>query len=564
MKTALSSIIAKSTGLPCEVILASLERPPTKYKGDIAFPCFTLAKGLKKSPTVIAKNLADSIAQFPEVYAVLDKIEAVGGYVNFHFNKEKFSEVILKEIFEAGDHYGTNKSGKNKKVIIEMSSPNIAKPFGIGHLRSTIIGESLSRIYKANGYKVIKINYLGDWGTQFGKLIYGLSKWGNEKKLKSNPIDYLQELYVKTHLEIDEGIENASRNYFKLMEEGDEGILRLWRKIKKYSISEFEKIYDLLNISFDVVEGESEYNESAQQFVTILLRKGIARKSEGSIIVDLQKEGKSVAILRKSDGTTTYLARDIAAAINRRKKYEFDSMIYEVGAEQKLHFEQLFAILEKMGYQWSHKLKHVSHGLYLGKDGKKLSTRQGTNVKIKDIWDYAFNKVIYEMQKRQNSPFGEDEKERAKKITRAALIYTDLGSYRENNIKYDLDSMISTEGNTGPYLLYSYARSKSILKKLKYQKPQKIFLIKPTNEEYLLISKFSEYPEIVQEAKNNDDPSLIAKYSIELANEFNSFYEKYRIYGSDREAYRAQLVNFYSSILKNALNLIGIETIEKI
>lgn len=564
MKIELSHLIAKFTGLSLEEVLVSLEKPPSADMGDVAFPCFMLAKELKKFPAVIAKKLSDSIAQFPEVNAVIDKIDVIGGYVNFHFNKEKFAELIFKEIFDSGDRYGTNEFGKKKKVIIEMSSPNIAKQFGIGHLRSTIIGEALSRIYKANGYEVIKINYLGDWGTQFGKLIYGFKKWGDEQKFKRNPIAHLQELYVKTNLEINEEIENASRNYFKLMEEGDEEILNLWRKIKDYSISEFNKIYDLLGVSFDVIAGESEYNKSAQKLVDVLLKNGIAQKSRGSIIVDLESKGKSVAILRKSDGTTTYLARDIAAAIDRKTRYDFDIMIYEVGAEQKLHFQQLFTILGKMGYEWSRNLKHISHGLYLGKSGRKLSTREGTSVEMRDIWDYAFNKIVNEMQKRQSYSLNEDDRVRAEKITHAALIYADLGNYRENNIKYDLDAIVAIEGNTGPYLLYSYARCRSILRKLNYQKPQDPLLIKPTDEEYAMISKFSEYPEIVRRARDNDDPSLIAKYSMDLANEFNSFYTKCRVWGSVREKYRAQLIEVYSNILKNALNLIGIDVVEKI
>ncbi len=563
IKMELSDLISKHTGLPIKDVASAMSKPPSLDVGDIAFPCFSLAKTQKKSPKVIAKEIKKYFEKLVEKPEIIDKIESVGGYVNFYFDRELFSKQIFKAVCDKADDYGTNKSGKGKKVVIEMSSPNIAKPFGIGHLRSTIIGESLSRIYVANGYKTVKINYLGDWGTHFGKLIYGIKKWGNSSKLKKDPINHLQELYIKTNLEINDEIEAASRDYFRLMEKGDKEILSIWRRIRKHSIKEFNKVYDLLGISFDMVYSESEYNKEGQEIVKKLLKKKIAKESEGSIIVDLKNEGKSVGILRKSDGTTIYLSRDIAAAIDRKKRYKFDEMIYEVGSEQKLHFQQLSSVLSKMGYKWSPQLKHIAHGLYLGKDGKKLSTRQGSSVKIKDIWNYTFDKVTSELKKRQKTPLNKGDLERAKKITLAAIVYGDISNHREKNIKYDLDAIVSMEGDTGPYLLYSYARCKSILRKLNYKRPKNPLIAKPTDKEYKLISKFSEFSEVVLKSRINDDPSIIAKYSMDLAKEFNSFYTQCRVKGSSREEYRAQLIDMYSSVLKNSLNFTGIDTVER-
>lgn len=563
IKMELSDLISKQTGLTKEEVFSLLGKPPSLGMGDVAFPCFSLAKIQRKSPNIIATELVKSLKESVKRLEIIGKVEAVGGYVNFYFNRELYAHQIFTDVFSQREKYGNNESGKEKRVIIEMSSPNIAKPFGIGHLRSTIIGEALSRVYKANGYDVTKINYLGDWGTQFGKLIYGIKKWGDPSKLKEDPINYLQELYVKTNLEMNDEVEVASRNYFKLMEGGNKESLKLWREIRNNSLKEFNKVYSLLGVSFDAVSGESEYVEKSRQIIRELMSKGIAKESEGSIIVDLTDEGKSVGILRKSDGTTIYLSRDIAAAIDRKKRYEFNEMIYEVGAEQKLHFQQLFTTLSKMGYEWSSNLRHITHGLYLGADGKKLSTRQGSSVKIEDIWNYTFNKVVNELKKRQCNNLEEKDLERAKKITRAAIFYADLSNYREHDIKYNLDAIVSMEGDTGPYLLYSYARCKSILRKLGYTRQKNPLKIKPTDKEYYLISKFIEFPEVVLRARVNDDPSIIARYAMELAKEFNSFYTHCRVKGSNRETYRAQIIDAYSIILRNSLNLIGIETIER-
>jgi len=381
--------------------------------------------------------------------------------------------------------------------------------------------------------------------------------------MKEYSLNYLQELYVRTNIEMNDEVEVAARNYFKLMEEGDKETLELWNKIRNISLKEFNDIYSLLGISFDVVSGESEYVQKSREVIKELMNSGIAKKSQGSIIVDLEDEGESVGILRKSDGTTIYLSRDIAAAIDRKKKYQFNEMIYEVGAEQKLHFKQLVTILSRMGYEWSSNLRHIAHGLYLGTDGKKLSTRQGSSVKMKDIWEYTFNKVTNELKKRESYDLQEEGLERTKKITRAAIFYVDLSSYRENDIKYNLDAIVSMEGDTGPYLLYSYARCKSILGKLGYTRQEKPLKTRPTDKEYSLISKFIEFPERVLKARVTDDPSLIARYSMELAKEFNSFYTHCRVKGSNRESYRAQIIDVYSSILRDSLKLIGIETIER-
>ncbi len=556
IKKELSKFIAKNAGISAEEVRLNLGKPPSLDMGDVAFPCFSLVKKRKKPPRLIAEEIKDSIGKSKMPEFIRD-VEVVEGYVNFYFNRKVFSEKLFKEVLKKT--YGTNKSGKGKKVVIEMSSPNIAKHFGIGHLRSTIIGESLSRIYAANGYKTVKINYLGDWGTQFGKLIYGIKNYG-KSKLEDYSLDDFQELYVKVNLKMDKDVEEASRNYFKLMEQGNKEVLSMWKRIRKISIKEFNEIYDLLGVSFDYIGGESEQGKRSQKITKDLLKKGIAKESNGSVIVDLEKEGKGVGILRKSDGTTIYLSRDIAAAIERKKKYKFDYMLYEVGSEQKLHFQQLFRILEMMNFKWSKNLKHINHGLYLGLDRKKISTRHGSSVRMRDIWESAFKKVVKEIKKR--GKFSKKDMERAEKITRSAILYADLSNYRETDVRYDVDAIVSMEGDTGHYLLYSYARCKSILRKLKYKR-KKILVIEPDEEEYKLISKFSEFPDVVLSSRVSDDPSKVARYAMELARSFNSFYSKCRVKGDPREEYRAQLIEMYSLVLKSSLDLIGIEVVKK-
>ncbi|MDD5700360.1 MAG: arginine--tRNA ligase, partial [Candidatus Nanoarchaeia archaeon] len=408
-------------------------------------------------------------------------------------------------------------------------------------------------------YKTVKINYLGDWGTQFGKLIAGYKKIGNEKKLKSNPIKHMLELYVEGNKE---EYDEESRQWFKKLEDGNKEAVSLWKKFKDYSLKDFDKIYKTLGIKFDVISGESFYNNKMGATVSELKKKKLLKESEGAQIVDLEKYNLGVCLIKKSDGATLYATRDLTAAIDRHKKFKFDKMIYEVGQEQKLHFQQVFKILGLMGYNWAKSCIHVYHGLYLDKDGKKFATREGKTVFMEDILSETIELARLEILKREKLKEKELE-ERAEAIAIAAIFYGDLKSYRANDIVFDINKFLSFEGDTGPYLLYSYARAKSILRKAKYKQKPKIKAGSLNNSEKNLVLKLSAFPEAVAHANQNLSPNLIANYSFELAQMFNEFYHANQVIGSENEAFRLALVDSFSQVLKNALSLLGISVIEK-
>ena len=551
MKKLIAKILAREVKLPLSQIESLIEIPPQEELGDYAFPCFSLAKIEKKSPLLIAEELKEKLKLPKEI----SNTEAKAGYLNFFIDKKILAENVLKKANKKD--FGFNNSGKGKRIVIDMSSPNIAKPFGIGHLRSTIIGNSIAKICKANGYDVVKINYLGDWGTQFGKLIFGFKKWGDEKKLKKNPIKYLLEIYVKAN---QENYEEEGRRWFKKLEEGDKEAINLWKKFKKISLEEFNKIYKILGVNFDVVSSESEYNDKVDDVIEELKSKGLLKKSEGAEIVDLKKYGLGVALIRKSDSTSLYITRDLAAAIDRYKKYKFEKMIYEVGQEQTLHFKQVFKILELLGYEWSKKCVHLPHGLYLDKDGKKFKTRKGKTIFMQDILDETIEIAKKNLLEREKLSKKELE-QRALKIAVAAILYNDLKNSLENNIVFDINRFLEFEGNTGPYLLYSYARASSIIRKIKKKKPLKILDLK--KQEIALLKKINNFGEVVEIAYKNLAPNVIANYCYELAKLFNEFYHECPVMGSVEEGFRVRLVEAFRITLKKALDLLGIDVLER-
>jgi len=554
MKESIIKEIVKITKLKKEEIESLIEIPPSSEMGDYSIPCFSLAKSLKKNPVEIAKELSSKIKSKD-----LEKVEAKGPYLNFFLNKDKLADETLRRILKEKDKYGSANIGRKKTIAIDLSAPNIAKPFGIGHLRSTIIGNSISNICSYLGYKPIKINYLGDWGTQFGKLIVAYKKFGDEKSLKKNPIRYLLDLYVKGN---DEQYESEAREWFKKLESGDKEAILLWKKFKELSLKEFEKIYSLLEIKFDVVSGESLYTDKMEAVVNDLEKKGILKESEGAKILDLEKFGLGVCLIKKSDGATLYATRDIAAAIDRYKKYKFSKMIYEVGQEQKLHFQQVFKILELLGYSWAGDCIHVYHGLYLDKDGKKFATRAGKTVFMSEVINEAISIAKSEISKREKISSNELE-ERAKKIALSAIIYGDLKNYRANDIVFDIERFLSFEGNTGPYLLYAYARAKSILRKAKFKRTANFKASSISQKEKEAISQLSDFPNAVYQAYNNLSPSTIANYAFQLAQSFNEYYHSEQVIGSEREQFKLVLVDSFSQVLKNSLHLLGIKTLEK-
>ncbi|MFH1452076.1 MAG: arginine--tRNA ligase [archaeon] len=553
MKKIVVKLLKPLVRLDKKEIESLIEIPPNPNLGDFAFPCFSLAKVLKKNPVEISKDLAKRLNK--KLPVEIDKVLSTGPYLNLFTNKNLLASVVIKDSLKAG--FGKNDDGNGRNFVIDMSSPNIAKPFGVGHLRSTIIGNSLAKIAEANGYESVKINYLGDWGTQFGKIIFGYKKFGNKKKLEENPLKYLQEIYVKSNAK---DYEEGSREEFKKLEDGNTESLKLWKKFKDLSLKEFNSIYNTLGIKFDVTSGESLYNDKMGKVLKDLEKKKLLKKDGGALVVDLKKEGLGVALIQKSDGTSLYVTRDLAAAIERKKEYNFMYLIYEVGSEQKLHFKQIFKILEKLGYGWANGCFHVAHGLYLDKDGKKFATRKGKTVFMKDILDEVKEKAMKNLKAREKLPRKELEK-RAKKITIAAIFYGDLKNNRENNMIFDIDKFLNFEGNTGPYLLYSYARASSLLKKVKNK--QKLAIGKLNDSEIKLVKKIGDFPDVVKLSFKNLAPNLIANYSYELSQAFNEFYHKSPVLGSSEEGFRLKLVEAFKFTLEKSLDLLGIGVLEE-
>jgi arginyl-tRNA synthetase len=524
--------------------------------GDLAVPCFSLARKYRKNPTLIAEELAEEF-QDSELF---DRVESVRGYLNFHFNRAKFSKDTIEAILDEENNFGISPTKKDQTVVVEFSSPNIAKPFGVGHLRSTIIGNALANLYEKVGANVTRINYLGDWGTQFGKLLYGFLRFGDEDELKKDPIAHLNNIYVQVNLNITDEVQIECRDHFRKLEEGDEEALSLWKTFRELSISKFEEAYRLLGVSFDVISGESNYNQKAKEIVSVLESKGLMVVNQNAKIVDLNEFNLGVAILEKSDGTTIYSSRDIATAIDRIERYGFDEMIYEVGQEQALHFKQLFKILDLMGYELDGKIDHVGHGLYLGTDGKKLSSRRGTSVSVNDIWGQVRESLKSHYDDSKTVPSIPE----LNIMTRAAIIYFDLKTERGNDIVFDSKRLIDQGGNTGTYLLYSYARANSMLIKSSQQDDSYKIPEEVLDEEFNLIKKMNDYSNAVEKAVETKDPSKLASYIYEVSQTFNHFYNQCQVIGVPEEDFRITLVKAYSSIVSDGLNLLGIKTLEKI
>ncbi len=534
-----------------------VEVPSNPEFGDYAFPCFSLTEKLKDNPSQIAIELREKIGEPPATD--FEDVQTRGPYINFFVNRKSLARMVVWDVINQKKNYGKANVGKRKKVVVEFSSPNIAKPFGIGHLRSTIIGNSIANILEFQGFKAIGINYLGDWGTQFGKLIVGFRKFGSEKKLEKEPIKHLLKVYVKANKK---KYEKAAREAFKALEQGDRKSLMLWKVFRNLSMEEFKSLYKKLGIKFDLIEGESNYNKKSKQILAELNEKNLLKKSKKALIVDLSKYGLNVALVEKSDGTTLYATRDLAAAINRHKKYNFVNMIYEVGKEQELYFKQVFRILEMMGYDWAKDCIHVYHGHYLTKSGKKIATRKGNVFFMDDVLEKTCSLAEKELKKRKAKISKTEMKERAMKIAIAAIFYGDLKNNRVNNIVFDIKKFSSFEGDTGPYLLYSYARAGSILKKAPPK--QKKFEVPDLDEKEIeLVKKLSYFPEVVSNAARSLNPSIIANYSYQLAQLFNEFYHSCKVIGSEQEAFRLALVQSFRQVLKNSLKLLGIETIEE-
>ncbi len=554
--------ISQLTDLDEACVLTSLETPPNPEMGDLAFPCFPLAKTMRKAPPVIAEELAEKFSS--DEY--IEKAQVCGGYLNFFFNKGSFAKDTIKSILESDGKWGSSDIGKGKTVLVEFSSPNIAKPFHIGHLFSTALGNSIERIYRYLGYKTVKLNHLGDWGTQFGKLICAYKHWGDRDVIEKDPINELLKIYVKFHDEAKRTpeLEDEAREYFRLLEAGDEEVTSLWTYFREISIVEFKRVYDMLGISFDSYNGESFYCDKMQEVVDILDGKGLLTESDGAKVVDLSDKDMPPCIILKSNGTTIYATRDIAAALYRHRTYNFDKNIYVVGTPQALHFKQIFSVIERAWGDWANNCIHVGFGLVKFPD-KKLSTRDGDVVFLEDVLNEAIAKTL-DIIKSNNSDV-ENPEDVAKKLGIGAILYTFLKNNREKDIVFSWDSMLDFEGESAPYVQYSYARGKSILRRAETSYSDANLTLLINKEEYELIKILRGFGDAVANAASKNEPFYVNRYVTNLAKAFNKFYNSNPILKSDVsadvKAARLALVDATTQVIKCALELLGIETVEK-
>lgn len=561
LKREVAKALAEVVNINKEDILKVLEKPRYSNLGDVSFPCFILARELKKNPVIIANDLAKKFLIPPKG---IKEVKQLGAYINFYMDKTILGNEVIKNIQKQKGKYGSTPIGDGKTIVLEFSSPNIAKPMSIGHLRSTIIGSSLSKILTFTNHKCVNINYPGDYGTQFGKLLSAYKRWGDEVKeeMKEEPIKALLKLYVKfsAEAEKDKTLEDEARLMFKLLEKDDSWAKKLWKNFRDLSLKEFDKFYKILGIKFDVVSGESPYRKRAQEVLKELKEKGIAQESQKAWIVPFEKYG-SPLIVQKSDGTTLYSTRDLAAAKARYNQYKFDKMIYVVASEQNLYFKQFFDTLKLMGLKWSNRCEHVNFGMIYF-PGEKMSTRKGNAIFLEDVLNKVFELTRKFVEK---SEYSNAEKEKiAKAVGVSALIYGDLSNDRIKDIKFDWNTLLRVEGDSGPYLQYTYARAKSILRKLKKDNGK----FQPKSlapEEENLIIDLSEFPEVVRQAAEKLQPNLIANYISKLADHFNTFYEKHRVMNVDRETQQTRLALTASTaqVLKNGMLLLGMIPLER-
>jgi len=552
----ISELISQTINLDKNEVYKMIEVPPEDKFGDYSFPCFTLSSKLRKNPIDIAQEIKNKINP-----TIFERIELKGPYINFFLDKDFVARTVINNIKKP--KFGHSNIGKNKTVVIDMSSPNIAKPFGIGHLRSTIIGNSLRHCFTSQGYKVIRINHLGDWGTQFGKLITAFKKWGNTNALNKNPIKYMYQLYIKYHqyAEKHPEIDSEARSWFKRLEDGDKKAISIWKNFKEMSLNDFKKIYDLLGVEFESYSGEAFYNKKMGAVIKELKIKNLLTKSEGATIVDLSNFNLPPAIIQKSDEASLYITRDLAAAIYRHKKYLFYKMIYEVGAEQKLHFQQLFKILELMEDQWFKDCIHIYHGLYLDQDKKKLATRKGKTIFMEYILEESINKAKKTINKKNPNLKNKDIV--AKDIGVGAIIFGDLSNERTNDITFDINKFLSFDGETGPYIQYTHARACSILRKhkLNFDFNIKASLLIEDKEKALLLL-ISKYPQIIEKTISSFKPNILARYLLDLSQLFNEYYHKFKIIQEDKELEKSRIALVYSIkiVLSDGLSLLGINS----
>ena len=567
-KNEIAKKIAKVTSLDIVQIEGYIERPKESVNGDYAFPCFRLAKDLKKAPPIIAKEISEKLQEEIENEETIEKIEVEGGYINFFIKKEEIAKQILADFSSQGE-YGRSKIGKGKNVVIDYSAPNIAKPFHIGHLRTTVLGGALYNIYKYLGYNTIGINYLGDYGTQFGKLIEGYKRWGNEYKIDEDPINELMKIYVRINnlCKEDEQVLEACRENFKKLEDGDPYCVELWERFKKVSIKEFQKIYDLLGSKFDSWDGEAFIAKRVGEVIEILEKQGKLIDSQGARIVDLEEEGiDTPCIIQKSDGSSIYALRDLAAIIYRAKKYDFDKALYVTSYEQILHFKQVFAVAKYLGIdeKYVKGLEHVSYGMVMLPTGK-MSTREGNIVKIEDLLNESIKRA--EQIIANKNPDIEDREEVAEKVGVGAIIFNNLATSRVKDIVFDWDNILNFQGETGPYVQYTYVRTQSVLEKIDNLPEIAEISFEKLTDEYSqeVLKLIYRFEETLEQVTQKEEPSILARYLLDLAKAYSSFYNENKILGEDEETQnsRVYLTRATGEVLKTGAELLGMKMTKK-
>ncbi|WP_213584764.1 arginine--tRNA ligase [Paenibacillus sp. J2TS4] len=550
-------------GMEESAIVDMLEYPPNPDMGDLSLPCFKLSRTLRKPPQAISEELKSKLEQAEW----LDKVEAVSGYCNLYLDKESFLQQQLTEVLTAKERYGSQNIGQGRTIVIDYSSPNIAKPFHVGHLRTTIIGNALYLIFSFLGYHVVRVNHLGDWGTQFGKLIVAYKEWGQAETVEQEGIGELLRLYVKFHDEAESQpeLEDRARAWFVKLEQGDEEAIRLWKWFVDISLKEFNKIYELLGVSFDSYAGESFYNDKMQAVVEELKDKQLLEEDEGAMLVRLDEYNMPPALILKKDGGTLYHTRDITAALYRKNTYDFEKAIYVVDAGQSLHFKQWFKVIERMGYDWADDLVHVAFGK-VSLEGAKLSTRKGNVVMLEDLLTQSIAKIREIIDSK--NPDMENKEEVARQVGVGAIIFNDLSTNRIKDIVFSWEEALNFDGETGPYVQYTHARCCSVLRKasggssIELPSAESFDASQLLNEEaYAAAKQIALFTETVEQAMIKMEPSLISRYLVDLAQSFNRFYHHCPILVEDDELRKARLalVQSVRMTLENGLRLIGLE-----
>ena len=545
--------------LTSEEISQLIEIPPKPEMGDFAFPCFRLAKSYRKAPPMIAQDLKESIGD----QAFLSEIKVVGGYLNFYVDKAQYAQQIIDKYTNVTD-YGCSDQGKDKTICIDYSSPNVAKNFHVGHLRTTIIGNSLYKIFSKLGYKVVRINHLGDWGTQFGKLIVAYKKWGSREAVEEKGIEELMDIYVKFHEEAekDDSLNDEARAWFLKMEQGDEEALEIWQWFRDISLKEFMRVYNILGMEFDSFAGESFYRDKTADVIKRLTDDGLLKESQGAMIVPLEEYDMPPCIVAKKDGSSIYATRDLAAILYRKATYNFDRCLYVTGLEQKLHFAQVFKVIELMGNDYAKNLVHIPYGLVSLKSGK-ISSRKGNVIFAEDLLRESINKTTSIIE--EKNPDIPDKEEVAKQVGIGAIIFNDLYNQRIKDVIFDWNKLLNFDGETGPYVQYTYARASSVLRKIG-EVPNTIDYTLLTDEASIsLLKEIERYPQVIKDAAERYEPSVIARYSIDLAHAFNKFYHECQINVEDETTKytRTNVVKIARYIIKDALSLLGIQCPEQ-